>query len=76
MSNVVSLCEFRKKKNWEEVEKFQSMDWAREYLEEELFDLAMSKWSESELNRTRRQAQMYPTDAYEAYDLIYKKRFG
>ena len=73
MDNVVSLCDFRRKKE-EEEDKYESLSWAREYLEEDLFNSAMYEWPLEELERTRYQAEMYPTEAFEAYDLILRVR--
>lgn len=69
MNNVISLCEFREKKNTK-----LDLKWAKEYLEDDLYNQALNIWSIEELKRTIFQAEMYPTMAYEAYQLILEKR--
>lgn len=68
MSNVVSLCDYIKNK------KYETLEWAREYLEEDLYNQALNEWSIEELERTIANAYPAPSFAYEAYSLILKKR--
>lgn len=71
MADILDFVAYKKKKDLTPPD-FNSLEWAKEYLEE-YYEMAF-EWSLDELKKTIKQSSSYPTMACEAYTLIYEFR--
>ena len=79
MGQVINLAEYKqsikeKEENILFLKPENTLSWAKAYLGKELYEQASKLWSLEELKKTMHQAQIYPTYAFEAYEIIFKSR--